>query len=209
MVESKVESKRESSRRDERVGASPNRLFTAQDVARFCEVDLKTIHNYVAAGKIPHHRTEGRHLRFRRNHVLRFLEAHGYPLPSELTTVRVTVHLVIPPSEIEGRVRIDDALLKKLSSRFLVRVFETAAVAIANLLDGEPDAVLFDLEDPSWAQDATIRALKADPSTSFPAFVVLDRAGAFSREEADLVLSAADLPKLPTELARLLRVDTR
>ena len=39
-------------------------LFTASDVARFCQVDLKTIHNWADKGEIRHFRTPGRHLRF-------------------------------------------------------------------------------------------------------------------------------------------------
>ena len=37
-------------------------LFTASDVARFCQVDLKTIHNWSEKGEIRHFRTPGRHL---------------------------------------------------------------------------------------------------------------------------------------------------
>jgi len=39
-------------------------LFTASEVARFCQVDLKTIHNWSDRGEIRHFRTPGRHLRF-------------------------------------------------------------------------------------------------------------------------------------------------
>jgi len=48
-------------------------LFTASEVARFCQVDLKTIHNWADRGEIRHFRTPGRHLRFRRVDVLDFL----------------------------------------------------------------------------------------------------------------------------------------
>ena len=45
-------------------------LFTASELARFCHVDLKTIHNWVEKGEIRHFRTPGRHLRFRRPDVI-------------------------------------------------------------------------------------------------------------------------------------------
>ena len=54
-------------------------LFTASQIARFCQVDLKTIHNWADRGQIRHFRTPGRHLRFRRPHVLDFLRKYGYP----------------------------------------------------------------------------------------------------------------------------------
>ena len=59
-------------------------LFTASDVARFCQVDLKTIHNWADKGEIRHFRTPGRHLRFRRLDVLDFLRKYGYPIPEIL-----------------------------------------------------------------------------------------------------------------------------
>jgi excisionase family DNA binding protein len=70
-------------------------FYTGQDVARFCQVDLKTVHHWADRGRIAHHRTEGRHLRFRRNDVLGFLRTHRYPLPAELCRVRCVVSLAL------------------------------------------------------------------------------------------------------------------
>jgi excisionase family DNA binding protein len=60
----------------EKSGRAPS-VYTAQALADFCEVDLKTVHHWADRGKVAHHRTEGRHLRFRRNDVVRFPRAHG------------------------------------------------------------------------------------------------------------------------------------
>lgn len=57
------------------------KLLTASDVAELCEVDLKTIHNWVERGCIPHFRTPGRHLRFQAIDVARFLREWGYAIP--------------------------------------------------------------------------------------------------------------------------------
>ena len=37
----------------------PRDLFTASQIARFCQVDLKTIHNWVNRGEIKSFRTPG------------------------------------------------------------------------------------------------------------------------------------------------------
>ncbi|WP_438029139.1 helix-turn-helix domain-containing protein [Sorangium sp. So ce233] len=63
-------------------------LFTAADVAVFCAVDLKTIHNWVERGYIKHFRTPGRHLRFQPEDVAAFLKLHGYQVPKELAGVQ-------------------------------------------------------------------------------------------------------------------------
>ena len=60
------------------------KLLTASDLAALCEVDLKTIHNWVDRGRIAHFRTPGRHLRFRSADVAEFLRAWGYTVPREL-----------------------------------------------------------------------------------------------------------------------------
>lgn len=57
------------------------KLLTASDVAELCEVDLKTIHNWVERGCIPHFRTPGRHLRFQAADVAKFLREWGYAIP--------------------------------------------------------------------------------------------------------------------------------
>jgi excisionase family DNA binding protein len=57
------------------------KLLTASDVAELCEVDLKTIHNWVDRGCIPHFRTPGRHLRFQAIDVANFLREWGYAIP--------------------------------------------------------------------------------------------------------------------------------
>lgn len=139
-------------------------VYTAQDVARFCEVDLKTIHHWADAGKIPHRRTTGRHLRFRRNHVLAFLHAHGYPLPSPLTTVEPTVFFA------SNDVQYDDCA-RKLAAKVHVRRFENAAVAIAHLLSAEPDALVVLAGDATWT-DAAGAALAADAETNWVRVVV-------------------------------------
>ncbi len=44
-------------------------------------VDLKTIHNWVNQGHVSGRRTKGRHLRFDRTEVVRFMRAYGYQIP--------------------------------------------------------------------------------------------------------------------------------
>jgi excisionase family DNA binding protein len=76
-------------------GRARGSVYTAQTVADFCEVDLKTVHHWADRGKVPHFRTDGRHLRFRRNDIVRFLRAHGYPLPEALVRARPSVALAL------------------------------------------------------------------------------------------------------------------
>lgn len=58
--------------------------LTSGDVARMLHVDLKTIHNWVKHGHLFGRRTQGRHLRFERTEVARFLRQFDYPIPPRL-----------------------------------------------------------------------------------------------------------------------------
>jgi excisionase family DNA binding protein len=71
------------------------KLLTASDLAALCEVDLKTIHNWVDRGRIAHFRTPGRHLRFKAADVAEFLRAWGYSVPRELARASSRSMMVI------------------------------------------------------------------------------------------------------------------
>ena len=57
------------------------RHFAGPDVARFCAVDLKTVHAWAKKGSLPHERSPGGQLRFRRTDLVAFFRAHGFPFP--------------------------------------------------------------------------------------------------------------------------------
>jgi excisionase family DNA binding protein len=83
----------------------------ANDIARICDVDLKTIHNWVDRGVLPHFRTPGRHLRFRPEHVAAFLRAWGYAVPASLRDAASKHVAVIGPKKLERLVKqaLEDA----------------------------------------------------------------------------------------------------
>jgi excisionase family DNA binding protein len=117
-------------------------LFTASDVARFCQVDLKTIHNWADKGEIRHFRTPGRHLRFRRLDVLDFLRKYGYPIPEVLRLGKPKVVAVDDDPNVLA------ALRRVLSRRFDLTTFQDpfdALVAVGNL---QPDALILDIKMP-------------------------------------------------------------
>ncbi len=93
-------------------------LFTAPQVAKICSTDLKTIHNWVNRGEIKSFRTPGRHLRFRRQDILDFLNRFGYPIPEGFSPSKKRVVLC----------EENDATRRSLK-RALSREFEVEAFA--------------------------------------------------------------------------------
>ena len=78
------------------------KLLTASDVADLCEVDLKTIHNWVDRGCIPHFRTPGRHLRFQAVDVASFLREWGYAIPRRFYAQIAQTVLVVGGEDAES-----------------------------------------------------------------------------------------------------------
>ena len=135
-------------------------LFTASDVARFCQVDLKTIHNWADKGEIRHFRTPGRHLRFRRLDVLDFLRKYGYPIPEVLRMGKPKVVAVDDDPAVLA------ALRRTLSRRFDLTTFQDpfdALVAVGNL---QPDALVLDVKMPGLDGVRCLERLKSIDATS-------------------------------------------
>jgi hypothetical protein len=189
--------------------ASAANVYSAQILANFCEVDLKTVHHWAERGKVAHFRTDGRHLRFRRNDVVRFLRAHGYPLADALVRARPTVALALGASLLDGGSLSLDDVAKRLGSRFSLRRHSNGAGALAHLVAEAPDAIVLADSDPTLGFPAVVAALKADPATSWIFFVLVTAAhgdDAAKASGADIVLAARDIVKLPGELARALAI---
>jgi excisionase family DNA binding protein len=140
--------------------AAQPELFTASEFADFCQVDLKTIHNWADKGEIRHFRTPGRHLRFRRLDVLDFLRKYGYPIPDELRAGKPKVVAIDDDPNVLAGIR------RALSRRFDVTTFQDpfdALVAIGNL---QPDAMVIDVEMPGLDGVRCLERLKVIDATS-------------------------------------------
>jgi excisionase family DNA binding protein len=153
------------------------KLLTASDLAALCEVDLKTIHNWVDRGRIAHFRTPGRHLRFRAADVAEFLRAWGYSVPRELSRSTARTALVLGSKDTVAHVTraLGEALPVRHAGHpydalihagadpadvYLVDVKEVAR-------DAEPEAVLDALHRAS--PQASVVVLSDEP-TPVPAY---------------------------------------
>ena len=119
---------------------SDDDLFTAPEVARFCKVDLKTIHNWVDREQIEHFRTPGRHLRFRRADVIDFLMRFSYPVPEELQPRRPAVYALSSDTPLSGAIR------RACSSDMEVEVFDSVMDLGLRAGHAPPDVIVLDAE---------------------------------------------------------------
>lgn len=146
--------------------AQAKELFTASEVAKFCQVDLKTIHNWADRGEIRHFRTPGRHLRFRRVDVLDFLRKYGYPVPEVLKQSRPRVHVI---DEDPGSL---DAMQRALSSRFEVRSFSEPVDGLIAVGSDTPDIVVLDVAGSRMDGLAAITRMRSVEGTQHVRIVV-------------------------------------
>ena len=151
----------------------PKDLFTASQIARFCQVDLKTIHNWADRGQIPHFRTPGRHLRFRRPHVLDFLRKYGYPIPEELDADRPRVAVLVNGSKVKERV------LASLRSAFDVIDYSDPLDGLLRMGEHPPDAIVLGARIGDMSGAKIIEALKRGSNTQHV------RAVFFAKDEAE------------------------
>jgi excisionase family DNA binding protein len=187
------------------------KLLTASDLAALCEVDLKTIHNWVDRGRIAHFRTPGRHLRFRAADVADFLRAWGYTVPRELS--RATARAVMVVGSKESAAHVGRALGEGVPVRHAVHPYDALVFAGAD----PADVYVVDLREVARDVDTDAMLEALHRSSAQATFVVLsdDAAGvpAFATRigRSDTVAlkallapesAGAPVPALPVEDAR-------
>lgn len=179
-------------------------LFTASQIARFCQVDLKTIHNWAERGQIPHFRTPGRHLRFRRPHILDFLRKYGYPIPHELEAERPRVAVLL--NGAGGRERVAAAL----ESSFDVVEYENPVIALLQIGEQPPDAIVLAATLGPISGAEIIDALKEDENTQHVRAVLFGGSdterGAALEAGASAQVEASDMKGLKDTLEALMGV---
>lgn len=183
-------------------GDKPKELFTASEVARFCQVDLKTIHNWSDRGEIRHFRTPGRHLRFRRVDVLDFLRKYGYPIPEILTQGRPKVVLLGDDAASL------DAVAKALGDDFQTTTHTDPVNALVDIGVTPPDVVAVSGRVGGLDGVTIIAGLKQNDATQHVRTVLLSDGEADRQAALDAGASAHvtpdGVPELRETLAALL-----
>ncbi len=142
-------------------------LLTAADVARCCRVDIKTIHNWTSRGELPHFRTPGRHLRFRRADVLDFLRHYGYPVPAWLHSGPPSVALLGPATQLA-------ALQPTLAEDFTLSLYSEPCGFLLAMGAAPPDAaVLLSIQTPPCPPPLLVRVLRAHAGTEHTRLVTI------------------------------------
>lgn len=139
-------------------------LFTAPQVAKICSTDLKTIHNWVNRNEIKSFRTPGRHLRFRRQDVLEFLQRFGYPIPEGFAADQNRI-VIMDTDEESGK-----SLKKTLAKEFEVALFSNHVDALLDIGQQKPNLVLVNADSDSGGLDVAERLATNEKSAAVAIF---------------------------------------
>jgi hypothetical protein len=131
-------------------------MLTAPELAGFCNVDVKTIHNWVGKAQIVAHKTQGGHLRFSPIVVVDFLRLHGYPIARALRERKPEVLVCLK------RGPVLELATKALGKRFSLRVYPSVIEALWLHTCDDVEAIVTDPNDDPVlsAIEASLRALR-------------------------------------------------
>ena len=179
-------------------------VCTAAALARFCSVDLKTIHNWAARGALPSHRTAGRHLRFHRLDVIAFLRSYDHAVPAALTATCPTVAIASADPQLAVAAR------KALGARATVLGYEDAFEALVDLGRAEPEALALDVALLGEAATRCIGRLTRYPATRHVRLIAMAETDARASEllaaGADTFVAGFDATALVAALESVLVV---
>jgi excisionase family DNA binding protein len=180
-------------------------LFTASDVARFCQVDLKTIHNWADKGEIRHFRTPGRHLRFRRLDVLDFLRKYGYPIPEVLRMGKPKVVVIDDDPAVLA------ALRKTLAKKFDLTTFQDPLDALVAVGSLQPDALILDVKMPGLDGLRALERLRSIDATAHIRCIVYSGHEELKKSATDAgaydFIKKGELAELRDSLERLMGLE--
>jgi excisionase family DNA binding protein len=121
--------------------------LSARGLADLCGVELKTVHNWVLGGRLEHFRTPGRHLRFRRDAVQKFLLSCGYEVQSSKKSNREGGIVVVKGSST--------AALRTVLRGLDVTEVDDVPTALILAAKGEHRLLVIDLTPRRLAPDTT------------------------------------------------------
>lgn len=178
-------------------------LLTAPQVARHCSADLKTIHNWVNAGQIRSFRTPGRHLRFRPEDVVEFLERYGYPIPTELQKYSKHLVMVIDPDA-----ETVDVLRASLGDQHEIKAYDCPVKALLAMGREQPDLIVAELNLPGVDGYHMVERLVDNSETNGAPVIVYSNDGdeeVCAKAGAAVLVRKPDIRRLRRQVGQLLQ----
>ncbi len=184
--------------------SAPPALIKPSQLARFWELNPRTLHVWIRAGRLPAIRSPGNHFRLRVADVRAFCEREDLPVPPFVSApVRRVVLAAAPPA-------LRRALARSLRTAAVLEAFADPYEGLVAAAAEHPEIFALGVGTPGFDAVASVRAFKRTPATSGvvviafgvpgrPQALILEKAGA-----AFAILEAQTGALLPRVLGDLL-----
>lgn len=184
--------------------------YTTHEIARYCGVYPSSVVRWIHEGHLKAHHTPGGHQRVGRAELIRFLKAHGTPVPDEVSTPQSRVLVV---DDDRDTARLIERAFSRHPERFLVETCRDGVEALVRIGQNPPDLLVLDLVLPKLDGFQVCRVLKAMPQTKKTRIVLISgtsaRVNEKKLEEAKIdafYRKPLDLPAMVKRCASLLNV---
>jgi CheY-like chemotaxis protein len=183
---------------------APPALIRPSQLARFWELNARTLHIWIREGRLLAIRSPGNHFRLRVADVLSFCEREGLPVPPFVSPApqRVVVGAASPA--------LRRALARSVKTSAVIHALADPYEALVAAAAEPPKILALGVRAPQFDGVAAIRALRSSPVTRSVVVVAFDvptrtHAAAMKRAGASqAIVSAQTSDLLPAALGELL-----
>lgn len=182
------------------------RVFSAHEVANFCNVVNQTAINWIDRGYLEAYTTPGGQYRVYADVLAAFMQAQGMRIPEELKQILAEQAKIEQVLIVDDDVELNDLIKQFLDKRypdFKVNQAYDGFEAGRAITEQKPDVVILDINLPGVDGFKLCRYIKADENLSRPIVIAIT-----GSEDADVQAKAKDagadgfLPK-PIDLESL------
>lgn len=135
--------------------------LTTGKIAEYCQVSLRAVLHWVAAGKLKAYRTPGRHSRVNVEDFLTFLNEYNIPVPQELKTNPVQNKKILVVDDDKTTVRLIEGILEK--DHYQIDVAHNGFWAGLKLSQFQPDLITLDLKMPQLDGFEVLKIIRTYP----------------------------------------------
>ncbi|MEW6441089.1 MAG: helix-turn-helix domain-containing protein [bacterium] len=179
------------------------RLYTTVDLAKVCNVSLRTIIRWVDEGRLASFRTPGGHRRVREEDLRDFLDRYRIPFSSDLRAQPQKILIAgprgdLPKDELDALERIFRQVLRRASDAYQVCVTEGLFEASVRAGLVQPDIVILFCRKYGTSVREFCRALRNVSETRNVRILLLDGGAAASKPHSAPQGGVAVIERPPT-----------
>ena len=147
------------------------KTLTVGKIAQYCQVEPRTVFNWLVAGKLKSYRTPGRHSRVTLQDFLAFLETYKLPVPDALKPSPNRPKRILVVDDDKTTVRLIEGILEK--DHYQIEVAHNGFMAGLKISEFRPDLITLDLKMPQLDGFEVLKIVRAYPHNKDTKIIVV------------------------------------